>query len=124
MPYAVWAGGNTMKPVSDILDSSITTTTGITAYAGGGQANATALTTTHNVIGTVATGADSVKLPAAVVGRVIFVANIGANSAQVFGQTDETINAVASATGVALAATKNAMFWCAEAGKWRMILTA
>lgn len=100
--------------------------TGITARAGGGQSEATAIAATAGiaVVGTVATGADSVRLPAAVPGRVIFLVNQGANSMQVFGAGTETINGIATGTGVAQAAGVAALYICAAAGAWRRILSA
>ena len=79
---------------------------GIVAFAGGGKASATQLAAAVNRLSTVATGADSVKLPgvsAADVGIEVEIINDGAASAQVFGSGSDTIDAVATATGVALA---------------------
>lgn len=92
--------------------------TGLTAHAGGGQANALALTADFNQINTVTTTADSVKLPPSSPGLSITVDNQGANSLQVFGTTPDTINGAATGTGVAVAATKNAVFTCFVAGAW------
>jgi hypothetical protein len=100
-------------------------TSGITAFAGGGQASATQLTTDFNRVPTVATAADSVKLPDAVVGRAIFVKNAHAtNSLNVFPKTGEAINALAANAAFALAATKAAWFVCTLSGTWDTILTA
>lgn len=77
----------------------------ITAKAGGGQANATQLNAANNIINTVATGADSVKLPKGINGLEVWIQNAGANSAQVFTYGTGTINNTDGvATGVALAA--------------------
>lgn len=94
------------------------TTDSITAHAGGGQANATALTTTINRVATVATAADSVKLPTSAAGMVVTVINSGANACQVFGNNTATINGVASGTGVSLASGKTAVYSCVTAGAW------
>lgn len=99
-------------------------TLAVTATAGGGKATAKALTAAINVVGTVATAADSVLLPAALPGLCLWVKNAGANSMQVFGQGTDTINAVATGTGVAQAAGLSAMYVCAEAGKWDRLLSA
>jgi pyruvate/2-oxoacid:ferredoxin oxidoreductase alpha subunit len=99
--------------------------TGITAAAGGTQAGARALTKTINHVTTVATAADSVKLPSSEVGMVIHVVNgAAANSMQVFGAGTDTINDVATATGVAQAAGKSATYVCPVAGKWYRTLSA
>lgn len=99
--------------------------TGITAYAGGGQTNATQLAAQINHVTTVATAADSVKLPASAVGMTVVVINGAAsNSMQVFGAGTDTINDVATATGVAQAAGKTATYHCPVAGKWYRNLSA
>lgn len=78
-------------------------TTGIAAYAGGGQANATQLTSKYNVVSTVATIADSVKLPAAEAGKRVVVFNRAANSLDLFPATGDNIegNGVDAAQAVA-----------------------
>jgi hypothetical protein len=97
---------------------------GVTAFAGGGQASATQLAKSINVVSTVATAADSVKLPDAVVGRVVIVKNTSANSLNVFPKTGEAINALAADAAYALATVKAALFFCTVAGTWHTILTA
>jgi hypothetical protein len=99
----------------------------LTAHAGGGQSSALALDATKAMhrIATVATAADSVKLPAAVVGAVHLVINDAASNAmQVFGTGSDTVNGAASGTGVSHAAGKAAMYVCASAGKWYRLLSA
>lgn len=102
--------------------------TGITAHAGGGQTSATPLTGGINSVDTVATGADSVALPLAVAGTTIQVLNNAAsNSMQVFGAGTDTINGIATGTGVAQAAGKLGEFVCtksAPAGTWFRNLSA
>ena len=114
------------------------TDTGITAFAGGGQASATLLTAQFNKVATVATIADSVKLPpitpvpfslASIAPSThVIVRNAGANSVQVFGSGTDTINDVATATGVAVAAGKTAIFYphslISGVGNWYMVLSA
>lgn len=105
---------------------------GITAFAGGGQTGATLLPDGCNEITTVATTADSVKLPPAVGGMIVCVVNKGANSTQVFGSGIDVINEVATATGVALAAGAKGIYFCtrsanaaaATAGEWYLVLSA
>jgi hypothetical protein len=92
--------------------------TPITAAAGGTQAAATKVTTDNVIVGTVATAADSIRLPPAVVGASMLVFNDGANSMQVFGDGTETINGVATATGVAQASKVGALYACVQTGKW------
>jgi len=85
----------------------------ITATAGGTKAAARLLKATINQISVCATGTDSVKLPAnPQPGNVVFIANDGAAAAQVFGSNSDTIDGVATATGVALTNATRAFFIC------------
>lgn len=113
--------GNNLQALSDLIGS---VQSPLTAYAGGGQANATQINSANAQVDTVATAADSVKLPPAVPGMRIFVTNTTATSMQVFGTTPDTINAVATGTGVAQAANKSAWYVCTSAGKWFRDLSA
>lgn len=91
---------------------------GLTAHAGGTQAAALALTAAINSIGTVGTIADSVKLPTSVAGAIVVVVNDAALSLQAFGASTDTIDDVATATGVAVPGKSTSVFWCPVAGKW------
>jgi hypothetical protein len=86
--------------------------TGLTAHAGGTQAAALALSATkfmHQVT-TVGTAADSVALPAPVLGTCHLIVNEAASNAmQVFAVTPATVNGVTTATGVSLSAKKGMM---------------
>lgn len=93
-------------------------TDSITAFAGGGQTSATLLTTELNRVTTVATAADSIKLPASVKGTTIMVVNHAANSMQVFGSGTDTINDVATATGVPHMPNSTVIYSCYTAGAW------
>lgn len=127
MGTTVFAGSNTAAPLNDAMLAMQTVTDAIVATPGGTQATAIALTSAINRIGTCATAADSVKLPLAVAGLEVFVANRGAASCQVFGSGTDTINGVATATGVALATTKSGRYYCtksAPAGNWELHLGA
>lgn len=96
-----------------------TTGTGITAHAGGGQADATVLTASNNFISVCATATDSVVLPAAApVGAPVYVRNDGAKDAQVYAVTPGTINGVATGTGVTLNAASSATYRQSVAGTW------
>lgn len=100
----------------------------LTAAAGGTQAAAVALNASKAVhrVTVVGSGNDSVSLPAATgSGRLHLVINsAAANSMQVFGAGTDTINDVATATGVAIAAGKSAWFIDLAAGAWYMNLSA
>jgi hypothetical protein len=98
----------------------------VTARAGGTRAAATKITAAINRIAVCATAADSVSLPPAVGGQVVYVQNAGAAAAQVFADpaTSDTINGVAAATGVSLAAAKSCSFTSPGPGVWFWVLSA
>ena len=101
------------------------TNTGITALAGGARNSSTpVLVIGSNEVTTVASGADSVVLPVAVPGSVVFVVNATATSMQVFANGSDTTNGTAGATGVAQAGNKYALYVAADLGQWYRILTA
>lgn len=93
-------------------------TAAIVAHSGGGQASATALTTGINRVGTVAAAADSVKLPAALAGAICIITNAGAFSMQVFGAGTDTINSIATATGIPHPVGASRLYSCAADGNW------
>jgi hypothetical protein len=99
---------------------------GLVAHVGGGKANATVITNKQELIqiATVATTADSLLLPPAIPGHLLGISNEGANAAQIFGQGTDTINLVATATGVSHPASTSAMYFCAVRGNWVRVLSA
>ncbi len=94
------------------------------ATPGGGQTNAAQVSSGMTEVSVTATAADSIKLPQAVPGAAACLRNSGVASMQVFGQAGETINAVASATGVAQANGTTALYLCFSPGKWFRLLSA
>ena len=94
---------------------------GITAYAGGGQGSATQIAADINEVATVATGGDSVKLPAAVAGMEIMIANHGANALDVFPASGDYINEAAVDTAVSIAADATVVCYCYVADYWEAI---
>lgn len=101
--------------------------TGLTAHAGGGQSVALALSGTksiHNVT-TVSSASDSVSLPAATgSGALHWVKNSGAAQLQLYGAGTDTIDAVATGTGVAVANGKSRICVDVASGAWQSILGA
>lgn len=95
-------------------------TNAITAFATGGQASATALTSEINSITVCATAGDSVKLPTSVAGMMIQVSNLGATAAAVFPISGDLIDALAANASVSLAVGRSIIFTCAVAGSWKM----
>lgn len=98
-----------------------TFTGSITAYATGGQANATQLTTAMNTISTVVTTGDSVKLPSANgLGREITITNSGANACDVFPATGDNLGAGVN-TAISLAAGTKVTYKSYNATSWYSI---
>lgn len=97
----------------------------LTAFAGGGQANAVQLTAQINRVTVVATAADSVKLPAALAKAQVVVINAAAaNAMNVYPQTGEFINDLAVDLPIFVAANKTIVFYCAVNATWNSVLTA
>ncbi len=108
----------------------------LTALAGGNAALGTQLKPGINVVTVCATDADSVRLPAAVVGLWCVVLNQGAADLQVFGQQanqgglaagDAIIDAgqaaaAAVATGVTQADPTPGIYICIRPGVWKQFL--
>lgn len=91
---------------------------GITAFAGGGKTNATQLKGQTCRVTTVATSGDSVLLPAAIQGLELVLVNTGANPMQVFGQGTDTINSVATGTGVTQMQNSIVIYTAPANGVW------
>lgn len=123
MRFKVGNGIDTWTALDYVPESSSTATEGITAHAGGGQGSATALSSSFNIVSTVATTGDSCKLDAATVGKVREVANFGANDLDLFPASGEflknyttvpTVNAA-----VSIAPGNSIRFVCYTAGTWQ-----
>lgn len=111
--YGVLAGNVPFERGDFHLESGMTN---ITAFAGGGQANAFQIVTQTARVTTVATAADSVKLPPATKGLEILLINHGANAMQVYGSGTDTIDDVATATGVSQMSNSTVIYTCADEG--------
>ena len=93
-------------------------TDSITAYGGGGQGSAVALTTDINEVSVVATAGDSVKLPAGIAGlEIIVINNDAAESCDVFPLSGDYINNNLD-TALAVASQKQARFTCYKTDYW------
>lgn len=93
----------------------------ITAFATGGQASATALTSTINSITVCATAADSVKLPTATAGSIIQVSNLGAQYANIYPATGDLIDALAANAAISIPVGGSLFFTCAVTGSWKSV---
>lgn len=102
------SNGNIKRSVED----------GITAHAGGGQGSAYALTKDISRVSTVATAADSVKLPTAAAGLEMVVINDGANALSVYPATGEQIDGLAANTAVSISAGECRVFICRASSQW------
>lgn len=97
----------------------------ITAFAGGGQGSAVQLKYRNSRVTIVGTAADSVKLPKAIAGLSLTVANAAAaNSLNVFPSTGEFIDAGAVNVQVAIVVAKQRQFVCMVNGTWSSNLSA
>lgn len=97
----------------------------LTAHSGGGQGSALQLAAGINRVTTVAAGNDSVKLPAATVGKQIVVINAAASNAMnCFPSSGEVINALSADAALGISANKTVLFFCAVNGTWNSIVTA
>jgi len=93
-------------------------TTGVTAFAGGGQASATAITTSVVNVTTCATAGDSVKLPAAAAGLTVTIKNSGATALDIFPASSDSIDALAVNLAVRIAPLSVATFRAIDATVW------
>lgn len=96
---------------------------GVTAFAGGGQSNATILDHTCNIIDTCATINDSCKLDTGTVGNIREVFNYGANDMKLFPATGEQLFNGTSGLGINVSITISAgggfKFRCFSTGNYR-----
>lgn len=110
------------RALSNVLDRVLPTKldTALTAHAGGGQASALQLNeaAAYHDVTTVATAADSVVLPGARVGQVHFVKNSAALAMQVYAPSPDTIDSVATGTGVSQLAGDGVLYICAVDGNY------
>lgn len=96
----------------------------VTAHAGGTKAAAQAVLYGITGVTVVATAADSILLPPALPGALVYLSNSGVASMQVFGASADVINGIATGTGVAQANGVSALYFCTVAGFWFRILSA
>ena len=112
----------TANQIRSILDARFPTAsdTGLTASTTQTQAGALPLkrTAAFHEVTTVATAANTIGLPPAKVGEFHWVKNSGANSMQVYGSGTDTIDSVATATGVEHLAGDAVMYVCLVDGNY------
>jgi hypothetical protein len=108
-----------LAPAQQVKDS-------ITAFATGGQANATQLVAAINRVTVCATAGDSVKLPVSQgnVGLTVMVINAGAASLNVFPSAGDQIDALGANAAKAVAAGKTCDFVYTANGQIHALLSA
>lgn len=94
-----------------------------TAFAGGGQASATPLTTEYNLVNVCATNFDSVKLLTAQEGLQQIVKNTGAAILSVFPNTSDTINGLAVNLSIDIPIGGEVEFHALDATAWQTMTT-
>ena len=101
-------------------DPTFDVAVGVTAHTGSAQGNG-AITSTFVEIATVGTTGDAVTLPAAAAGKIVIIANNGANSADVFPASGDKIDGGSANAALALAAGSNRIHICQDATDWDTI---
>lgn len=98
------------------------TTAAVTAFATGGQASATALTSQINLVTICATAGDSVKLPTPIVGMRIWVkiASSAAASCDIFPTTGATIGLLAANSAIRVAPGGSILFEATSTTAWHI----
>lgn len=118
--------------IADIIDITVPTAAGtvftaintyfgvttITAFATGGQANATALTGEFNEVTVCATIGDSVKLPVAALGKTTTILNSGATAVDIFPVAGSSIGDLAVNLAYRLGQGQQVTFVADSATKW------
>lgn len=117
--------GSDVQKLSDLIGS---TQSNVTATAGGTKAAAFQLNASKVEVSVCATNGDSVLLPLGYAGLSVFIHNAGAANLQVFGKGTDTINGVATGTGVTQNAGVSALYVCVDVasgvGQWARLLSA
>ena len=114
--------------INNIVQQLNSAKTGIVAGTTQTQAGATQLDSAVNTIATVTVAGDGVRLPKGFVGLEVWIVNSDADDVQVYGYGTDTINSVATATGVSQAGTL-AIYKCnsvsaAGVANWVQFLSA
>ena len=111
------------EKVNEIIDALneniLSSATTITALAGGGATGATLLTSLYNNITVSATAKDSVMLPKAVAGKVVYVKNNGAAALDVFPYTGDKINDLAADLAVTVPVEAEVKFTAISTTEWQ-----
>jgi hypothetical protein len=107
---------NTPTLNDPVFDVSV----GVTADTGSSQGDG-AITSTFVEISTVGTTGDAVTLPTAAAGKLVIIANNGANSCDVFPASGDKIDGQSANVALALAAGGNRIHICQDGTDWDTI---
>jgi len=115
-----------MFNVSHLANANGFSALSVTAHAGGTRAAATPINAACVMIAVCATANDSVMLPPATGGQVMWIGNGGAASAQIFSNIagSDTIDGIAAATGIPLASGKSITLFSPLVGAWMGVHSA
>jgi hypothetical protein len=120
-------GASVLNPSAVATDSDnipiFSVTSGITADTGSAQGNGV-LTSSINQIATCANAGDAVTLPSAKPGKVLWVANDGANASDVFPASGDNIDEAGANTALSVAVNAEVQFICTSSGHWSTITSA
>lgn len=119
----VGSGGNnvedfTINGTASLLGDLKVGVSASVATAGSTQGDATALSETFNVIATNAASTQGVKLPAAVAGLHIVVANTTSSDCKLYPNSSDTINGGSADASVTLPANTTFTLTCKDATDW------
>jgi hypothetical protein len=113
------AGSSFRSTLQSLFNLFNKTETGITAFAGGGQASATVLTKVNNEVTVIATTLDSVKFEAAVVDDVRNVFNSHAtNDMNLYPAVGETFKGLPANAPIVVPAGGSVKAVCFTTGIW------
>jgi len=101
-------------------DPTFDVAVGVTAHTGSAQGNG-AITSTFVEIATCANPGDAVTLPNSAAGKLVIIANNGANSADIFPASGDKIDGGSANAAQALAAGSNRIYICQDATDWDTI---
>lgn len=107
----VW---DTISSAASVNTNSVFAFNNVTAFAGGGRASATQLSSYFNIITTVASDGDSVKLPLGASGMSVIVRNNGVSSLDIFNHSSASagIDGAAASAAVRIAPNTSITFFC------------
>ena len=103
-----------------VNDPTFDVSVGVTAHTGSSQGDG-AISSTFVEIAVCGNAGDAVTLPSAAAGKLVFIANNGANSADVFPASGDKIDGGSANAALALAAGSNRIYICQDGTDWDTI---